>query len=186
MPTARWSLLSKTSWSARSSHCVSTTKSGLIVVYGGELKPRTPVDAASDVKDGVIKGSVHVFDIKHLHLSWRGVSGANDARSWQTLTPHPPSARDDHGRVALIPEPRVGATTVTDGDNLYLWGGRGGVDMSPLDNTEAGVWRGTVDVQDNGRSGGVAWERLPAVNEEEAPEPRSYHAAAILEVPEPT
>ncbi|EMD42184.1 hypothetical protein CERSUDRAFT_90787 [Gelatoporia subvermispora B] len=168
-PIARWSLLTKASWSSRSSHCVSTTKSGLIVVYGGELKPRTPVDAAASPQDGVLKGSVHVYDLQGSLTSIH--PDATAYRTWKTLAPN--LAQD---AFLQIPEPRVGASTVIDGESIYLWGGRGGVDMAPLDNAQAGVWRGTLDIPS-----GVTWERIAAVNEEEVPETRSFHASAILE-----
>lgn len=79
------------------------------------------------------------------------------------------------------PDPRVGATTVWDpvSESLYLWGGRGGVDMAPLSGNQAGVWRGQIKA---GFPESVEWQRLKAVNEHEAPEPRSYHAAVLCEV----
>jgi len=58
---------------------------------------------------------------------------------------------------------------------LYLWGGRGGVDMTPLDRKQAGVWKGRVT------STFIEWERMIASNEDESPEPRSYHATASSE-----
>ncbi|OCH95749.1 galactose oxidase [Obba rivulosa] len=171
-PLARWSLLTKASWSARSSHCISTTKSGLIVVYSGELKPRTPVDSVADAKDGVTKGSVHIFD---LNASLTNIHpDATEARTWQTLPPT--LARVEQDATPQIPEPRVGATTVNDGDSIYMWGGRGGIDMAPLDHIQAGLWRGDLDIPS-----GVRWGRISAVNEVHAPSPRSYHASAILE-----
>ena len=45
-PVGRWSLRAKGPHSARSSHCIAATKHGQLIVYGGEHKPRIPVDAA--------------------------------------------------------------------------------------------------------------------------------------------
>ncbi|KAH9942947.1 galactose oxidase [Amylocystis lapponica] len=160
MSVARWSLRSKAPWVARSSHCVSASQNGTIVVYGGELKPRTPVDALIDSrKEGVIRGSVHLFSL-----------GTTDTpvipRKWNTVRP----------TSSTTPEPRVGATIIHDGRFLYLWGGRGGVDMAPLDREEAGVWRGELtNASTNGQ--GIIWTRLPVVNKDDGPEPRSYHTA---------
>lgn len=81
-----------------------------------------------------------------------------------------------------IPEPRVGATTVWDKatERLYLWGGRGGVDMAPLPSEQAGFWAGRIILGSEspiGDTGEIKWEKVNAVNEEDAPDPRSYHAA---------
>ena len=163
--TARWSLLAKAPWTARSSHCVAITNSGLVAVYGGELKPRTPVDSAAELnaKDSAPKGSVHVFDV---NVRQHG----KDPILWQTL--RPTSSAFQSG----VPDPRVGATLVSDGDKWYLWGGRGGVDMAPLNKSQAGIWEARMD------GDAVEWKRLSAVNEDEAPEQRSFHATAISKV----
>ncbi|KAH9858348.1 galactose oxidase [Lenzites betulinus] len=142
MIKGRWSLLSKASSLARSSHAVSATKTGLLIVYGGELKPRTPVDAGTG-EDVSPKGSIH---------------------------PQPQS----------IPEPRVGATTVWHEGSLYMWGGRGGQEMTPFDPHQIGIWKTAVVVDQGTHSStgsGLKWERIAALNEEQAPSPRSYHTA---------
>lgn len=163
--TARWSLLAKVPWTARSSNCVAITNSGLVAVYGGELKPRTPVDSAADLnaKDSAPKGSVHIFGVNIGHHR-------KDQIILQTLRPTSSAFQSN------VPDPRVGATLVSDGDKWYLWGGRGGVDMAPLNKSQAGVWEARMD------GDAVEWKRLDAVNEDEAPEPRSYHAATISKV----
>jgi hypothetical protein len=167
MSTARWSLLSKVVSKARSSHSLSVTNDGLLLLYGGELVPRTPVDTAvaSIANDGsvAVKGSVHAFDLRNV--------AARTNQPWVMLSPKSDSS---------IPEPRVGATVVWDkvSESLYLWGGRGGVDMAPLDREQAGLWKGHVEQT----SPAVEWERLVATNEDESPEPRSYHASVLSEV----
>ncbi|GBE77465.1 hypothetical protein SCP_0103400 [Sparassis crispa] len=165
MPVARWSLLSKTPWIARSSHSVSVTKSGVVVVYGGELKPRTPVDSCTDGQEGIVKGSVHLFDLKDR-------SSQIAHRGWRTLSPASNAAKD---ATSGIPDARVGATIVCDGQSLYLWGGRGGVDMAPPDKAQVGIWRS--EIKDDETSTVINWQRIPAVNEEQAPESRSFHTA---------
>lgn len=168
MPTARWSLLSKITSKARSSHCLGVTHDGLLLLYGGELVPRKPVDtAATGTPDEsmVVKGSVHSFDLKY--------QSQEAKQPWVMLAP---KSNSD-----VVPEPRVGATTVWEKatDSLYLWGGRGGVDMSPLGREQAGLWKGHVD---RSSLNFINWERLVASNEHASPELRSYHASVAFEV----
>ena len=145
---ARWSLLSRNASLARSSHCLSVSATGRAVIYGGELKPRTPVDAEENTK-----GTLHLFDIPRIKPELT-------SEKWQTTTV----------KSKQIPDSRVGAASAVLGDKLYLWGGRGGVDMAPISGEQAGVWVASLtDVHE------VVWERLTAVNESEAPQPRSYH-----------
>lgn len=49
--------------------------------------------------------------------------------------------------------------------------------MAPLPQSSAGPWKAKVSA---GTS--VEWERLTAVNEEDAPEPRSYHVSVVHDV----
>ncbi|RPD65121.1 hypothetical protein L227DRAFT_280213 [Lentinus tigrinus ALCF2SS1-6] len=166
MPQAQWISLSKTPFIARSSHCISVTKSGVLLVYGGELKPRTPVDTGSG-NDTTPRGALHAFDLSKSLLS----------QGWKLLTPdtkHNASGEADQA----IPEPRVGATTVWHDNALYLWGGRGGKDMTPLEAYQAGVWKATVP-SSQGPQQSVRWERIAAGNEDEAPASRSYHTAVV-------
>ncbi|KAI0756257.1 galactose oxidase [Daedaleopsis nitida] len=165
MPQAHWFSLSKTPFLARSSHCIAVTESGIILVYGGELKPREPIDSGTR-QDGTPIGSLHVFDLAKSLLS----------QGWRMLTPDTKLLAEDADAGKAIPVPRVGATTLWHGDALYLWGGRGGVDMAPLDAYQAGVWKATVHSA-QGPLQSVRWERISAENEDEAPEPRSYHTA---------
>ncbi|KAH7929167.1 galactose oxidase [Leucogyrophana mollusca] len=142
---ARWTLLSSLPAKARSSHCLSVTNRGLLYLYGGELRPRIPVDSA-----------VHAFDLTQQNVN---------PSAWTELSP-PPSS--------LAPEARVGASTAWDEgtQSLYLWGGRGGVDMAPLAGAQTGIWRAHLSPD----AASAKWERLNAINEEDAPAPRSYHA----------
>ncbi|EJU04238.1 galactose oxidase [Dacryopinax primogenitus] len=66
------------------------------------------------------------------------------------------------GTEGVEPSPRVGATWTQLGDALYLFGGRGGVDMNPL---EPELWKFDLSKQ--------VWEQVKDV-----PDGRSYHAAA--------
>lgn len=170
MSTARWRLVSKASWIARSSQCMCVTTAGQLIVYGGELRPRQPVDSADSLQEGVVEGSVHLFDLKRRSQT-SGLTGG-----WRTLRPvdgSPPSSGP------AVPKPRVGATMVCMDDCLYVWGGRGGVDMAPLDDEQVGVWRAELKTSsDTAEPDGVSWERLSYT---EGPEPRSYHAATATD-----
>ncbi len=166
MPAAHWFSLSKTPFLARSSHCVAVTKSGILIVYGGELKPRAPIDTGVGY-DTTPRGSLHVFDLAKGLLS----------QGWRMLTPDPKhAATAGAGTELSLPEPRVGATTVWLNDALYLWGGRGGQDMAPLGAQQAGIWKATIRAAE-GPQQSVRWERVAATNEDQAPEPRSYHTS---------
>lgn len=162
----RWTLLSNATSLARSSHSVSVTTSGLLTVYGGELKPRTPIDTGSGKEDSP-KGSMHVFDLDNNTLS----------QNWSTLTPVSPSSEGDaHGQ--SVPEARVGATVVRHEDALYMWGGRGGQQMTPFDQRQIGIWKATVE-RGGQDAHGILWERIAPLNEDLAPSPRSYHTAVV-------
>lgn len=148
----RWSLVCALASNARSSHCAAVTHSGRLLLYSGELRPRIPVD-----------GALHSLDLES-HTPSRA------------LNPSP--------ALAHAPEPRVGATAVYDAhtNSLYVWGGRGGVDMAPLDRFQAGVWKAPLDGLDAADT--VPWERLPAVNDDSdaAPALRSFHASVLAGV----
>lgn len=163
MPIARWSLLTRSSSIVRSSQCFSATKNGVLITYGGELKPRIPVDNEQDSTQGILKGSIHTFDSVH--------SKSVDNATWATLSPNLSS------QSGIVPDARVGATTAIDDGYLYLWGGRGGVDMAPLHGDQAGFFRSKLD-----GSSTVNWEHVPASNPTDAPEPRSYHSTVSHEV----
>lgn len=85
------------------------------------------------------------------------------------------------GALSHVPEPRVGASALHDDstNSLYVWGGRGGVDMAPLDRFQAGIWKASLDATDT-----TTWERLPAVNDnsDAAPALRSFHTSALAGV----
>ncbi|KAG1732890.1 galactose oxidase [Suillus paluster] len=140
----RWTCLTSLSSKARSSHCASIADNGTLLLYAGEVQPRKPVD-----------GDVYAFDLN----SATQQSVADNAGLWRTLS------------ASSKPESRVGATTVFDGGNLYMWGGRGGVDPAPLDPKQSGVWKGHI-LQNE-----VVWERLEGKGDE--PATRSYHASVM-------
>ncbi|KAI6100354.1 galactose oxidase [Pisolithus sp. B1] len=161
--SVRWTLLSSLSTKARSSHCAAITARGQLLLYSGEQRPRIPVD-----------GSLHVFDIEAASSS----SVEENNNIWRVLSPATASSKP-----GKAPEPRVGATFAYDAhsDNLYLWGGRGGVDMSSLDRFQSGIFKASVGDQPLRDIDQLIWERLESTNDEsgEAPALRSYHASAL-------
>jgi len=70
------------------------------------------------------------------------------------------------------PAIRVGAASVVVDGKIYLWGGRGGAAMTPLDE------RGIFHIYDPKTS---KWTQTP-VPTGDIPEPRSYHALAAMNV----
>lgn len=118
-----------------------------------------------------MRGSVHTVELgKH------NESDISDRlKNWTTLNPllRSTEAVDAVPKHLDIPDARVGPSMVVKGDAVYLWGGRGGVDMAPLDHPQAGVWRGQAGKDY------VIWDYLTA---EGRPETRSYHTAVVVDV----
>ena len=69
------------------------------------------------------------------------------------------------------PSVRVGAASVVVDGKIYLWGGRGGKAMTPLDE-EGKFW-----IYD-----GQSWSQTSTATGD-IPEPRSYHSLAATKVP---
>ena len=124
----------------RSSHSLSIIK-GRGYVFGGEIEPRNPVD-----------NHVHVFTIP---------VSENDIVDHQVVLP----VSIDHSDV---PSGRVGHTAATIDARIYIFGGRGGKSMQPLEE------RGRVWVFDTKRS---RWTHLDPKNGSPFPPARSYHSS---------
>lgn len=162
-PVARWTLLSRTPLLARSSHCLSVTPTGQAFLFGGELKPRTPVDG-----DHSARGTIHSLDLSQAGATPATQFDDDAASRGRGLSWASASAPTS----ATAPDPRVGAASVAIGDHFYVFGGRGGADMSPLPIDQAGIWRCTLGAE----HAAPIWERIVATNEEDAPRVRSYHS----------
>lgn len=156
--SAKWNLLSSDPSKARSSHSAAVTHDGLLILYGGELKPRTPVDDP---------GAIHTYDLRDALRGAKHIDGVKWMDSKAAL---------GKGAGAGFPEPRVGAASVYDPSTqaMYVWGGRGGVDMAPLPEEQAGLWKCTFG------AGEVQWMRMEGSGEQ--PVPRSYHSMVISNV----
>ncbi|KAL4984682.1 hypothetical protein BDW68DRAFT_193499 [Aspergillus falconensis] len=137
MVRAAWKKLLSDASIQRSSQTVSVIGTNAFV-YGGELRPREPVDSA------VYRISV-------------GNDGCENAIA--TIAGAP-----------ISPSPRVGsASTAVDG-KIYIFSGRGGTAMAPIEE-EGALW--VFDPS----AGNGEWSRIqPADSQAPYPVGRSYHA----------
>lgn len=135
---------------ARSSHSLSIIH-GRAFIFGGEIRPREPVDNA-----------VHIYTLPS--------SGVTEAD--YRMVPAQPITPDGE-----VPPARVGHIGVAISDRIYIFGGRGGPDMKPLEE------RGRVWMFDTMLS---SWTPIDPVKGTPYPEARSYHAATASEHPLPS
>ena len=127
----------------RSSHSLSIVKDKAHI-FGGEEKPRQPVP-----------NDMHVF---RLPIS------ENDNTDYRLI-----AAASSNGPDGPVPAPRVGHAAAVVDDRIYVFGGRGGKEMIPLEE-QGRVW--VFDTRLN------QWTFLDPVKGSAFPQPRSYHAAA--------
>ncbi|KAI5994993.1 hypothetical protein EDD15DRAFT_2428870 [Pisolithus albus] len=94
-----------------------------------------------------------VFDIEAASAS----SVEENNNTWRVLSPATPSSKPGQA-----PVPRVGATFNYDAhsDSLYLWGGQGGVDLSPLNHFQLGIFKASVRDQTLRDIEQLIWEDL--------------------------
>lgn len=186
----------------RSSHSLNVI-SGCAYVFGGEIDPRQPVDNAMHViRLPFSSGSADYYKVKAkaavidpamaTQQPGSSVAGAGDPnlRGSSSLDEVPLEesskgkgkeiATDDRSELGDVPAPRVGHATGVIGSRIFVFGGRGGPEMKPLE--EAGrVW--VYDTRTN------AWSYLdpvPAVKGGAIvpqPAPRSYHCATATDRP---
>ncbi|OQN95431.1 hypothetical protein B0A48_18488 [Cryoendolithus antarcticus] len=114
---------------------------GQAYVFGGELEPRKPRD-----------NDIHVF----------GVHERGGPSSFHVSTS--PSKHS-------APSPRVGSAATTINGKIYIFSGRGGIAMAPIDES-GGVWEYTTST--------LEWTLLSPSNSsaEAMPEARSFHCLA--------
>ena len=144
---ARWHRIPTDPLLPRSSHSLSVIKSKAYV-FGGEEKPREPVN-----------NHMHIFTLP---------SSGHDVVDYQDIQAQAAAREGD------VPSPRVGHTASVVSDRIYVFGGRGGKGMTPLDEN------GRVWVFDSKLS---AWSYLDPAKGSPCPEARSYHASASTEHP---
>ncbi|KAF2773728.1 kelch repeat protein [Teratosphaeria nubilosa] len=138
---ATWAKIANAEALQRSSHVVSAIES-TVYLFGGELKPRQPRD--NDVFQVHVKAAL---DNKH-----------SNSDVVQTI-----SAK----ATGEAPSPRVGASSTTFDNKIWLFSGRGGEAMAPIEENGA-LW--VFDVAAS------KWYTVsPADSAEPYPEGRSYH-----------
>ena len=142
---ARFQRISTSKPLPRSSHTISVVK-GRAYIFGGEIQPREPTD-----------NEVHVYTLP--------LSGVLEA-DYESVPAQPGVDGGD------VPSPRVGHTAVVVLDRIYIFGGRGGKDMKPLDE-RGRVWE--FDTKTN------KWSHIDPIEGSPYPEARSYHASASEE-----
>ncbi|KAL2841730.1 kelch repeat protein [Aspergillus pseudoustus] len=139
MARAVWKKLISDTSIQRSSQALSVIGNNAYI-YGGELRPREPVDS-----------SVYRISLP---------SGQTAPSQITTLTSTDRS-----------PQPRVGTASATIGDKIYLFSGRGGIAMSPLEESGS-LW--VFDTKESPASS--HWVQLTPAPSTGFPQGRSYHA----------
>ena len=144
---ATWKRIPTDTILPRSSHSLSIVKSKAYI-FGGEQQPREPVD-----------NHVHVFTLQ---------SANNDEVDYQVV---PAKGSSDDG---AVPSPRVGHTASVVDDRIYVFGGRGGKAMKPLEENGR-VWVFDTKMKQ--------WSYLDPAKGSPYPAARSYHASTSTEHP---
>jgi len=166
---------------ARSSHSANVV-AGNVYIFGGEsASARKPVD--NDMHVVALPASsapADYYTVKAKAAEKSKPAPPADAAGGETAAaagiPAPTA-----NMVGDVPAPRVGHATATIGRRIFLFGGRGGPDMTPLDeggrvwvfDTRIHLWSYLDPVVPAGAS-----RDTPAV-----PAPRSYHAAVATDKP---
>ena len=133
----------------RSSHSLSVIK-GRAYIFGGEIRPREPVDNV-----------MHIYTLPALD------GGEAD---YQDIPAKANKGED-------VPPARVGHTAAVVQDRIYIFGGRGGKEMSALEE-KGRVW--VFDTKTN------RWSYIDPVDGSPYPEARSYHTSVGNEHPLPS
>ncbi|RFU29817.1 hypothetical protein B7463_g6528, partial [Scytalidium lignicola] len=145
---AEWVPISSVSLQ-RSSHSISVI-SGRAYLFGGEVNPREPVD-----------NDMHIITLP---------STDDASADYQSI---PATSSSPNGEV---PEKRVGQAAAVIGERIFIFGGRGGKDMKPLEEN------GRVWIYDTRTD---KWSFLDPLSGTPYPAARSYHSAVAIDKPEP-
>lgn len=131
----------------RSSHSINVVGTKAFL-FGGEVKPREPVDS-----------SLHVFELPGSTTS-RTDNASETTMSARTI---------EAGKNG--PSARVGHTSARINDDFYIFGGRGGKDMTALEE-KGRLWEFFASTQ--------KWQAIDPINQSgnnSFPEARSYHSS---------
>lgn len=199
----------------RSSHSVNVV-SGKAYIFGGEIEPRKPVDndvhvivlpyssAEADYYTVKPKAAPRTQQIPTVVETAASDNGEAENKKEKDLSdvalnegledpppeasaPTPAAAAADRTALGDVPCPRVGHATAVIGNRIFLFGGRGGPEMAPLEE-HGRVW--VFDTKTN------LWSYLdpylpaaeplaPGYTDKRQffPAARSYHAAAGVDLP---
>ena len=131
----------------RSSHSLSVV-AGRAYIFGGEITPREPID-------------------NDMHIVTLPAGPDNNSADYQSTK----------AQGAEVPEKRVGHTAAVIGARIFIFGGRGGKEMKPLEENGR-VW--VYDTRTN------TWNYLDPMPGTPYPQARSYHSSVAIEKPEPS
>ncbi|PBP19982.1 kelch domain-containing protein [Diplocarpon rosae] len=145
---AKWERINATPL-PRSSHTLSVI-AGRAYIFGGEVSAREPVD-----------NDMHIVTLPY---------DAFSSADYQTI---PAKSKTAGGEV---PEKRVGHTAAVIGERIFVWGGRGGKHMRPLEE------KGRVWIYDTRTD---SWSYLDPLPATPYPEARSYHSSVAINEPQP-
>ena len=132
----------------RSSHSLSVI-AGRAYIFGGEINPREPVD-----------NDMHVITLP---------SGTVSSADYRSIRAKPDSTGGE------VPEKRVGHTAAVIGERIFVFGGRGGKEMKPLEE-QGRVWIYSTRTD--------TWSYLDPVPGTPFPAARSYHSSVAVEQPQ--
>ncbi|KAK4113992.1 galactose oxidase [Canariomyces notabilis] len=155
----------------RSSHSVDIV-AGTVYIFGGEIKPREPVD--NDMHCVTLPSSGAQAD--YYTIKAKPARSSSEKHAAPGKGPATPDLPD-------VPSPRVGHATAVIGHRIFLFGGRGGPDMTPLDeggrvwvfDTRTHLWSYLDPAP---AASGTATSSVPV------PPPRSYHSAVATPKPD--
>lgn len=164
---AKWTPLASNAAQPLSAALVRSSQSLAVVgndayIFGGELKPRTPVDAT--LTRVSLEGECQLTCSRKSARQRR-----TDANCIHALADGSIEVLDPPTNGAW-PSKRVGSSLVALKEKLYLWGGRGGKEMGTFGDDD--VWR--FDLASR------TWEMLRTQGDK--PEQRSFHVLSALDV----
>lgn len=134
----------------RSSHTLSVV-AGRAYIFGGEINPREPVD-----------NDMHVITLP---------SGSVTSADYRSVPAKPELAGGQ------VPEKRVGHTAAVIGERIFVFGGRGGKEMKPLEeNGRVWVYNTRLDT----------WSYIDPEPNTPHPAARSYHTSVSIDQPQPS
>ncbi|PKS07534.1 hypothetical protein jhhlp_006138 [Lomentospora prolificans] len=179
----------------RSSHTVDVV-AGTAYIFGGEFNPRKPVNNDVHVINLPLSLSASADSYPVKASPPQGQNGGASAAKEKGLTEVPLSGEDATPEGELVeqvgssgpagasnlgdvPPARVGHASAVIGSRIFVFGGRGGPDMSPLEES------GRVWVFDTRTHTWTFLDPAPAAAGAVArfPSSRSYHAAAAVDRP---